>query len=176
VNEEGDLVSNYECVIGRDRFTFSLPAGDGSAIALSVLRGGSQPIEGYPQTLLTYIEEKISLHNLDPSAHPLISGGGIKVPFAWGDASPKTIATLPANTTVFTARILIVEPFSSGSLQLGDSAIADRYFNLPIEGINQSSDHENYVGLSYVSGTQIKLAINNTNGNSQGKGFVIIEV
>jgi hypothetical protein len=60
VNESGDLVSNYECFIGNDRFNFSLPAGDGLSIELSVLRAGSQPIEDYPQSIIDYIDERVT--------------------------------------------------------------------------------------------------------------------
>jgi hypothetical protein len=60
VNETGDRVSNYECFVGSDRFTFSIPVGDGSAIALSDLRAGSQPVEDYPQSILDYVDDAIS--------------------------------------------------------------------------------------------------------------------
>lgn len=56
VNEIGDLVTVYDCILPKDRFKFSLPAGDGSPIELSVLRAGSQPQEAYPQSLITYID------------------------------------------------------------------------------------------------------------------------
>jgi hypothetical protein len=58
VNETGDKISNYQVTIGLDKFTISIPVGDGSPISLSALRAGSQPTEEYPQSLLEYIDEK----------------------------------------------------------------------------------------------------------------------
>jgi hypothetical protein len=60
VNEEGDKISNYECLVGRDRFNFSLPLGDGSPIELSVLRAGSAPVESYPQSIIDYVDDAVA--------------------------------------------------------------------------------------------------------------------
>ena len=59
-NEEGDTISTYSCEVGRDCFTFSLPVGDGSPIALSVLRAGSDPVETYPQSIIDYVDNKVA--------------------------------------------------------------------------------------------------------------------
>ena len=60
VNETGEKISYYTGVIGKDRFKFSIPAGDGSPIELSVLRAGSNPVETYPQSIIDYIDTKFS--------------------------------------------------------------------------------------------------------------------
>lgn len=61
VNEEGDKISNYECIVGKDRFSFSLPIGDGSPIQLSFLRAGSAPVESYPQSIIDYVDASIAV-------------------------------------------------------------------------------------------------------------------
>lgn len=58
VNETGDQISTYTCIIGKDRFSFSIPPGDGSPIDIADLRAGSNPVETYPQTIIAYIDEK----------------------------------------------------------------------------------------------------------------------
>lgn len=60
VNESGDKISNYTAYVKGDKFSFSIPSGDGSPIELSVLRSGSQPTETYPQSILDYIDAKIA--------------------------------------------------------------------------------------------------------------------
>jgi hypothetical protein len=59
VNETGDRISNYVCYIGSESFTFSIPEGDGSPIALSFLRAGSLPVDEYPQSLIDYIDLQV---------------------------------------------------------------------------------------------------------------------
>jgi hypothetical protein len=60
VNETGDKISNYQVTIGLDKFTISIPVGDGSPISLSALRAGSQPVEDYPQSILDYVDDAIT--------------------------------------------------------------------------------------------------------------------
>lgn len=60
VNETGDKISTYECTVGKDKFKFSLPVGNGSPIELSVLRAGSLPVDEYPQSIIHYIDNAIS--------------------------------------------------------------------------------------------------------------------
>lgn len=181
VNETGNLISNYKCFLPcGDSFTFSIPEGDGSSIDLSILRFGSNPIEEYPQTLVNYIDNQISLHNLDTNSHPNLDGGTgrIKTSFGFGDATPKTITTLPVNTTVLTSQIIITEVFDGAnpSLQLGDSTYIDRFLNIPSEGLTNLFEFETNVTHTYTSETGIILTITPGAGASSGKGFVIIEI
>lgn len=60
VNEESDKISTYECIVGKDRFNFSLPLGNGSPIKLSTLRAGSAPVEEYPQSIINYVDNAIA--------------------------------------------------------------------------------------------------------------------
>jgi hypothetical protein len=61
VNELGDVPSFYKCFLpGCDPFEFSIPAGDGSAIELGILRQGSQPVNEYSPTLINYVDSSIS--------------------------------------------------------------------------------------------------------------------
>lgn len=179
VNESGELQTLYDCLLpNSDKFQFSLPVGDGSPIELSELRAGSNPVTTYPQTLLDYIDTAISLHNLNPNAHPLLSSGQIKVPFAWGDSTPKLVATVPANTTVFTSIISITETFNGvgSGLRLGDAGNLTRFLDIPFQGLLEGYETESNVTFTYTQSTQLLLSITPGIGASQGKGFVIIEV
>lgn len=60
VNETGDKISIYECNVGKDKFKFSLPTGNGSPIELSVLRAGSLPVDEYPQSIIDYIDNSVA--------------------------------------------------------------------------------------------------------------------
>jgi hypothetical protein len=179
VNESGELLTLYECLLpNSDKFQFSIPVGDGSPIELSVLREGSNPVTSYPQTLLDYIDTSVSLHNLNPNAHPLLSSGQIKIPFAWGDSTPKNIATVPANTTVFTSIISVTETFNGvgANLRLGDANNLTRFLDIPSQGLIADYELESNVTFTYTSSTQLLLSITPGTGASQGKGFVIIEI
>lgn len=59
VNETGEKISNYQCLLPNDIFSFSIPIGNGAPIELSVLRAGSQPVEEYPQSVIDYIDDLV---------------------------------------------------------------------------------------------------------------------
>lgn len=179
VNESGELQTLYDCLLpNSDKFQFSIPVGNGLPVELSELRAGSNPVTAYPQTLLAYIDEAISLHNLNPSAHPLLSSGQIKVPFSWGDSTPKLIATVPANTTVFTSIISVTETFNGvgTGLRLGDANDLTRFLDLPSQGLIEGYETESNVTFTYTQSTQLLLSITPGVGATQGRGFVIIEI
>lgn len=123
------------------------------------------------------ISGAIATHNQNPSAHPGLTGGGggIVVPFFWGDASPKPIFTVQG--TVVRASLLIQQPFNiPSSLRLGDAGNPARIMsttqNLPTEtGLYSVSP-----GHLYAVSTPVFLTISLGVGNTQGSGLVILEV
>lgn len=182
VNEEGSIGSSYTCIFPnkRNRFAFTLPLGT-APISLSELRavGMTSNDPQYP-TLATYVDNQIGLHNVDSNAHPNLDGGAgrIKVEFAFGDATPKAITTLPANTTVLTSQIIITEVFNGvgSSLQLGDNSVTNRFLDIPSAGLQDLFEFETNSTHTYTSETDVILTIAPGTGASTGKGLIIIEI
>ncbi len=98
-----------------------------------------------------------------------------KIPFSYGDASPKPIQLLQG--FVLRARILITEAFDVPStLELGDLADFGRL--IPSNYINplETGEYESSPLINYLQPTQINLRISLGEGCARGKGFVILEV
>lgn len=179
VNQEGDIPSAYTAYLpGCESFEFSVPTGDGSPISLSVLRQNYAIDSMTYNTLVNYVDTSISTHNLNSEAHPSLSSGKIRVNFAFGDASPKTIVSLPANTTVVTTQIIITETFNgvTPSLRLGDSTLSSRFFDIPSAGLTGLYELESNITHSYTATTDVLLTIDPGIGGSTGKGIVIVEI
>lgn len=101
----------------------------------------------------------------------------IRIPFAWGDASPKPIITALAGQTVFTVQIVITTAMLAGStLSLGDAANPNRLMAATQLDPSIVSEFEANPGYTYTADTQIILTINPAGGNTTGAGFVLIEV
>ncbi len=105
-------------------------------------------------------------------------GGVINVPFSYGDASPKPIALLPANTTIFTATIVITASFNGvgAALTLGDADVGDRLISASDNAPSQEAEYETNPGFTYSTATQILLTINPGAGATSGAGYVLLEV
>jgi len=117
---------------------------------------------------------------IDSDSEPTDTGAAhiITVPFSFGDASPKAIALLPINSTVFTATIVIQVPFNGvGSmLRLGDAGTPDRLITAIQNDPFEIAEYETNPGHSYTTETQVNLSITPGSGCTQGSGFVLIEV
>ncbi len=105
-------------------------------------------------------------------------GGAIKIPFAYGDASPATLSTVPAGTTIFTAIIVMQVPFNGvgSALRLGDPAQSDRLFPAAQNDPTRSAEYETNPGYTYLAATPILLTITPGAGCTQGAGFILLEV
>jgi hypothetical protein len=104
--------------------------------------------------------------------------GAVKVPFSYGDATPKAIAVLPAGSTVFTAAIVITVPFDGmgAALALGDADVGDRLMTVAQNDPTSEAEYETNPGVSYPTDTQILLTINSGAGTTAGAGYVLLEV
>ena len=128
------------------------------------------------------VEASIAIDAVDGNLGAIVSDAStsvekslIKVPFSWGDATPKFIYTVQG--LVHRASILILEGFDTPSyLALGDDLDQDRlvsrFYNNPLE----VAEFEATPLIVYPSPTSIKLLIVPGVGNTRGKGFVVLEV
>lgn len=98
--------------------------------------------------------------------------------FAWGDASPALVHTIPGGHIVFRCTINIETAFNGtgATLSVGignnDGVFMGVSQNLP--GVVAS--YETYPGFSYASDTPIYLTIVPGGGASAGKGQLILEI
>ncbi|MGH8562715.1 MAG: hypothetical protein ACREXW_00990 [Gammaproteobacteria bacterium] len=107
------------------------------------------------------------------------SGAGvIEIPFAFGDATPKTLLTVPAEKTVYGTGIHIFTAFdgTGPALQIGD---ADDPGRLMPAGSNAPGEVGSYLASPnhrYATATVLFLTITPGGGASQGAGIVILQV
>jgi len=102
----------------------------------------------------------------------------IVMPFSWGDASPKPIATVAAGATIFTAQIVIIVPFNGVdcALQLGTLEDPDRLIAANQNDPTFAAEYETNPGLLFFGSTDLYLTITPGSGCTQGNGFILIEV
>lgn len=98
--------------------------------------------------------------------------------FAYGDASPKPIAVLTPNQTVFTATIVIQSPFNGvgAMLTLGDATLANRLIQSNQVDPFLVSEFQTNPGYTYSSSDSVLLFITPGEGCTQGSGYVLLEV
>ena len=98
------------------------------------------------------------------------------VPFAYGDASPKPLLTVPAGGRVLAVRVIIDSPFdgAGAALSVGDAAGPA---GLMPAGANDPAVPGTYAAhpaALYATGTALTLAITPGAGASQGTGLVML--
>lgn len=103
--------------------------------------------------------------------------GFIEVAFAFGDATPKPLATVAAGSLVKAVRLFVTEAFdgTAPALAVGDAGDPARLMaagqNLP----GTVGEYETAPGFVYGSGTQVQLHITPGAGATAGRGVVVIE-
>ena len=135
--------------------------------------------DSIPAWLAITVSQAIANHNANLAAHPGLATGGsgsrIVVPFSWGDASPKAIATVTG--VVVTSSIVVMTGIDSASqLRLGDAAANDRLMSASQNLPSEPGEYETNPGHSYATATPVSLTISLGTGTTQGSGFVILEV
>jgi len=100
----------------------------------------------------------------------------IAVPFAWGDASPLNLGTVPADKIVESVSILVTEAFdgTGASLTVGDASDPDGLLIAAENDPTQLGGYESHPGISYGTDTVVQLTINPGSSPSQGQGLVTI--
>ena len=134
--------------------------------------GGGATADPYPQ------------YTTDPEVRALIAsvggaGGGVsvvKIPFSFGDASPKLIYQIQG--VVYSAAIAIIVPFNgaASTLKIGDATVNDRLLSADQNDPSTGGEYETNPCFNYSSLTQLYLTIAPGSGITQGSGFVILEV
>lgn len=117
--------------------------------------------------------------NINPQPTPgeLVSGFN-KVAFAYGDASPSKLFTIPAGKTVFTCIVVIQQAFNGtgATLKVGDSNQDDRLMSTDKNDPSIVAEFESNPGYTYSTPTELILTINPGSGATTGSGYVLIEI
>jgi hypothetical protein len=116
------------------------------------------------------------LQGIPGTVGPAGSGGGISIPFGYGDASPKPLATIVG--LVKSARIVILNPFNGApsSLRVGDAGASDRLIKTSQNNPSEADTYGTNPAYEYLSATQVFLTIGLGDNVNQGSGVVILEV
>ena len=124
----------------------------------------------------------ISRSSPSPSSPPVITSsdnnGRVSVPFAYGDATPKIIYSVPVGKTILSAQIVITQAFNGASpnLRLGDSGNLDRFFSALQNNASEVGIYGTNSNHSYGVTTNILLSIVAGSGATQGSGSILLEV
>lgn len=111
-----------------------------------------------------------------PAGPPGSAAGTYQATFAYGDASPAIVATVPAGKVVYEVEIAIVTPFdgAGAALSVGDAGLPDRLMTLIENDPTQRGSNTTAPAYQYASDTDILLTITPGAGASQGNGIVFI--
>jgi hypothetical protein len=101
-----------------------------------------------------------------------------KIPFAFGDASPKPIASISAGGAIFTVQLIITTPFNGvgAALAIGDATQPDRLMASSRNSPVVVAEYETNPGWVATQDTQILLTITPGAGCTQGSGFILLEI
>ncbi|NBC34077.1 MAG: hypothetical protein GVY13_15495 [Alphaproteobacteria bacterium] len=102
--------------------------------------------------------------------------GTALVPFAWGDASPKPLLTVPAGTRVLTVRLIVDSAFdgAGAALAVGDAGEPDRLLAAAENDPSTPGIYAAHPAALYGAETALALTITSGAGTSQGAGAVIV--
>lgn len=109
---------------------------------------------------------------------PGTGSGRLEFRFDWGDATPKTLLTVPADKLVERVAIHVVEPFdgAGAALTIGDSDDPDRLLRATDNDPTTAGTYEVRPNLEYGSPTAVNLYITPGSGASAGSGLVILDM
>lgn len=153
----------------RGRFVLGLTAPDPYGASAAT---GTE-INGYFQSASMAYEDPSA-----PTPEPPIEEGIVKIPFSYGDATPKQLYLVAGGKTVFTTQIVITVPFNgvAPALAIGDSVVPDRLMATDQNNPALVGEYENNPGHTYAFETQILLTIIPGESCTAGAGFVLLEV
>lgn len=168
-NSEGEIPSKYTCTLpDGDTFDFVLPVGTAD-LSISVLQELDLPPSSPSyKAIIEYVDEQLNASGISPSV--------LKIPFSFGDASPKVIAQN------FTGKILsasvFIDTIFNGivQLKLGDSTNNESLIpSIDIDPYTRG-EYESFPLKIYNTASQIILSITIDSGVTQGNGFVILGI
>jgi hypothetical protein len=121
----------------------------------------------------------ISVGEQGPGGAQGLSGNYLDpVNFAYGDASPAAMVTVPANKRVYEVRIVIYEPFDGAGAALIIGEAGDPDSLVAVDEVDPTTEATYVVTLDeqYGVDTPILLTITPGAGASQGRGQVIFTI
>ena len=113
-----------------------------------------------------------------PGPAGLNGSGMLEIPFAYGDATPKTLTTAAANKTIISASIYIITPFNGtgASLKIGDATVTDNLMKITEVDPSTVGGFTVNPSLKYGTSTALILSINQGAGATQGAGIVLLQI
>jgi len=98
------------------------------------------------------------------------------VAFAYGDASPRTILSVPAGSRAVALVVFIDTPFdgSGAALHIGDADDPERLMAADQISLSIPGSYGAMPGVVFSGATDIRLTITPGDGASQGSGTVVL--
>ena len=107
------------------------------------------------------------------------NGAGVtEIPFAFGDATPKTLLTVGAGKTVYGVAVHLYTGFdgTSPALQIGDAGDPARLMAASQNSPGDAGSYTTSPNHRYAGSTVLLLTITPGGGASQGAGIVTLQV
>jgi hypothetical protein len=105
------------------------------------------------------------------------NGSAIAITFAWGDATPDLIATVPAGKVVFKVELVLMNAFNVAStLTVGDSSDHASLFNVSGLDLTETGTYQSNPDHLYASSTPINIYISLGGGVSAGNGIILVYI
>jgi hypothetical protein len=174
----------YQVTYLESRETFKIVLPDDGTYDISELRPNPtlELITNPTQIVSSVIAGYISAHNLDPLAHPdgiAGSGGGnvTEYNFAWGDATPDKLFTLPANHKIILISVNVAVAFNLlGILSIGTLSSPELIFPVSASNLQAVGQYEIYPAFSNTSDLDIYISLGVSFGTTQGRGSILFEI
>lgn len=98
--------------------------------------------------------------------------------FSYGDATPAFIRTVEAGKRIYTATILIDEPFDGvgAALSVGLPGAPEAVFPAELSAPGSVGQYEVFPNIAYPSAVSLYLNITPGHGASQGSGQVVLVI
>lgn len=109
-----------------------------------------------------------------PAGRDGTSSGALEINFAYGDASPAILTTVPAGKLIYRIGLHIKQPFDGvgAALVIGDSTVNDRLMKADENDPTTVGSNETSPAYAYGSDTVVSLTIIPGAGASTGSGLI----
>ena len=130
---------------------------------------------GFSGQLWPLYENKGEKGDKGDKGDPGINANNITWPFAWGDATPQKIITVPAGFTVQQISIIMQTAFDVYSiLTLGDADNHSRLVSAWQLDVTEANTYEINPNIKYFVETDLNFYLVLGNGCSMGNGLIIV--
>jgi hypothetical protein len=139
-------------------------------------------LDGLNDVVTLMEEQQVSVVSVGEQGPPGRDGtngsGALDFNFAYGDATPAVLMTVPAGKLIYRVGLHIKEPFNGvgASVTIGDAVDTDRLMSTTQNDLTQVGSNETSPAYAYGTDTQITLSVVAGAGASTGAGLISLYI